>query len=156
MPSDNPITYEEFLDNYEFKVAKRILLREYPWIKDVRYLNPDDINKWNLIFVDIFINPYELSEQEGWTVANYVTLSIERGEEFWSTYLTTFFTKSIGEEGREMVIEMEKTLEDIHKSSAIPQEMKLPGHRKLNIGTWHTVEGLTIPTDYVDWRKHIG
>ena len=155
MPSDNPITYEEFLDNYEFKVAKRILLREYPWIKDVRYLNPDDINKWNLIFVDIFINPYELSEQEGWTVANYVTLSIERGEEFWSTYLTTFFTKSIGEEGREMVIEMEKTLEDIHKSSAIPQEMKLPGHRKLNIGSWHTVEGLTVPTDYVDWRNHI-
>jgi hypothetical protein len=155
MPSDNPITYEEFLDNYEFKVAKRILLREYPWIKDVRYLDPDDINKWNLIFVDIFINPYELSEQEGWTVANYVTLSIERGEEFWSPYLTTFFTKSIGEEGREMVIEMEKTLEDIHKSSAIPQEMKLPGDRKLNIGTWHTVEGLTIPTDYVDWRNHI-
>jgi hypothetical protein len=155
MASDNPITYEEFLDNYEFKVAKRILLREYPWIKDVRYLNPDDINKWNLIFVDIFINPYELSEQEGWTVANYVTLSIERGEEFWSPYLTTFFTKSIGEEGREMVIEMETTLEDIHKSSAIPADMKLPGHRKLNIGTWHTIEGLTVPTSYVDWRNHI-
>lgn len=155
MASDNPITYEEFLDNYEFKVAKRILLREYPWIKDVRYLNPNDINKWNLIFVDIFINPYELSEQEGWTVANYVTLSIERGEEFWSPYITTFFTKSIGEEGRDMMREMETTLEDIHKSSAIPQEMKLPGHRKINIGTWHTVEGLTIPTDYVDWRNHI-
>jgi len=155
MASDNPITYEEFLDNYEFKVAKRILLREYPWIKDVRYIHPDDINKWNLIFVDIFIDPFELSELKGWTVANYVTLSIERGEEFWSPYLTTFFTKSIGEEGREMVIEMETTLEDIHKSSAIPQEMKLPGHRKLNIGSWHTVEGLTVPTDYVDWRNHI-
>lgn len=155
MPSDNPITYEEFLDNYEFKVAKRILLREYPWIKDVRYIHPDDINKWNLIFVDIFINPFELSELKGWTVANYVTSSVERGEEFWSPYLTTFFTKSIGEEGREMVTEMEKTLEDIHKSSAIPQEMKLPGHRKLNIGSWHTVEGLTIPTSYVDWRSHI-
>ena len=155
MASDNPITYEEFLDNYEFKVAKRILLREYPWIKDVRYLNPDDINKWNLIFVDIFINPYELSEQEGWTVANYVTLSIERGEEFWSPYLTTFFTKSIGDDARMMVVEMELTLEDIHKSSAIPQEMKLPGHRKLNIGSWHTAEGLTVPTDYIDWRNHI-
>ena len=156
MPSDHPITYEEFLDNYEFKVAKRILLREYPWVKDVRFLHPDDINKWNLIFVDIFINPFELSELKGWTVANYVTSSVERGEEFWSPYLTTFFTKSIGDEARDMVSEMEKTLEDIHKSSAIPTEMKLPGHRKLNIGSWHTIEGLTVPTDYVDWRKHIG
>ena len=155
MPSDHPMTYEEFLDNYEFKVAKRILLREYPWIKDVRFLSPDDINKWNLIFVDIFIDPFELAGEKGWTLAFYVPQSIERGEEFWSPYLTTFFTKSIGEEGREMVIEMEKTLEDIHKSSAIPQEMKLPGHRKLNIGSWHTVEGLTVPTNYVDWRKHI-
>ena len=156
MPSDHPMTYEEFLDNYEFKVAKRILTREYPWIKDVRFLHPDDINKWNLIFVDIFIDPFELSELKGWTLAPYVISSVERGEEFWSPYLTTFFTKSIGDDARMMVVEMELTLEDIHKSSAIPQEMKLPGHRKLNIGSWHTVEGLTVPTDYVDWRNHIG
>ena len=155
MPSDYPMTYEEFLDNYEFKVAKRMMLREYPWIKDVTFLNPDEINKWNLIFVDMFINPFELAEEKGWTLAPYVIQTIERGEEFWSPYLTTYFTRSIGEEGRELVDELENTLEGIHNSPAIPIEMRLPGHRKLNIGSWRTEPGLTIPTDYVDWRKHL-
>ena len=155
MPSDHPMTYEEFLDNYEFKVAKRILTREYPWIKDVRFLSPDDINKWNLIFVDIFIDPFELAQEKGWTLAFYVSQSIQRGEDFWSPYLSTFFIKDNSDDARDMVTEMEKTLEDVHKSSAIPTEMKLPGHRKINIGSWRTIEGVTVPTDYVDWRKHI-
>jgi hypothetical protein len=32
-----PMTYEELIDNYEYKIAKKMLLREYPWIKDVAY-----------------------------------------------------------------------------------------------------------------------
>ena len=52
MASDFPLTYEELLDNYEFKVGRRILIREYPWIKDVILKDPEDVNKYNLIFVD--------------------------------------------------------------------------------------------------------
>ena len=46
MPTDNPMTYQEVIDNYEFKVAKKMLMREYPWIKDV-FMNPEEINKYN-------------------------------------------------------------------------------------------------------------
>jgi len=154
MASDFPLTYEELLDNYEFKVGKRILTREYPWIKDVVVKTPEDVNRYNLIFVDVIFNPFELSEEKGWRLASYVVKSIDRGDNFWAPYLSTFFT-NMGEEARELVQSMEKTLEDLHKSPAIPQEMRLPGHRRLNIGSWYTQPGTQVPTDYIDWSKEL-
>jgi hypothetical protein len=154
MPTDHPLTYEELLDNYEFKVGRRILIREYPWIKDVIVKEPDEVNKYNLIFIDVLIDPFELSQEKGWRLARYIVSSTERGDYFWSPYLTTFF-RGIGDEAREMVQGMEKTLEDLHKSPAIPQEMRLPGYRKLNIGSWYTQPGTQVPTDYVDWAKEL-
>ena len=154
MPTDTPITYEEFLDNYEFKVAKRMLLREYPWIKDVFFRNPEDMNKYNLIFLDVTFNPFELGEQEGWRMASYVISNVQRGDNFYSPYLSTYFRTNT-DDARALVQEIEKSLEGIHSSPAIPQEMKLPGHRKLNIGTWHIPQGLQVPTDYIDWHKEL-
>ena len=154
MPSEFPMTYEELIDNYEFKVGRRILVREYPWIKDVVVKTPEDVNRYNLIFVDIIIDPFELAQEKGWRLANYIVRSIERGDDFWSPYLSTYFT-GIGDEARDMVRRMEQTLEDLHKSPAIPQEMRLPGHRKLNIGSWYTQPGTQVPTDYVDWAKEL-
>ena len=154
MATDHPLTYEELLDNYEFKVGKRILTREYPWIKDVVVKTPEDVNRYNLIFVDVIFNPFELSEEKGWRLASYVVKSIDRGDNFWAPYLSTFFT-NMGDEARELVQSMEKTLEDLHKSPAIPQEMRLPGHRRLNIGSWYTQPGTQVPTDYIDWSKEL-
>jgi hypothetical protein len=154
MATDYPLTYEELLDNYEFKVGKRILTREYPWIKDVVVKTPEDVNRYNLIFVDVIINPFELAQEKGWRLASYVVKSIERGDNFWAPYLSTFFT-NMGEEARELVQSMEKILEDLHKSPAIPQEMRLPGHRRLNIGSWYTQPGTQVPTDYIDWSKEL-
>ena len=154
MATDHPLTYEELLDNYEFKVGKRILTREYPWIKDVVIKTPEDVNRYNLIFIDVIFNPFELSEEKGWRLASYVVKSIDRGDNFWAPYLSTFFT-NMGDEARELVQSMEKTLEDLHKSPAIPQEMRLPGHRRLNIGSWYTQPGTQVPTDYIDWSKEL-
>ena len=154
MPSEFPLTYEEFLDNYEFKVAKRMLLREYPWIKDVFFRNPEEVNKYNLIFLDVTFDPFELAQQDGWRLASYIVRTIERGDDFWSPYLSIFFTTNT-DDARALVQEMDKSLESIHASPAIPKEMKLPEHRKLNIGTWHIPQGLQVPTDYVDWHGEL-
>ena len=154
MASDNPITYDELLDNYEFKVGKRILTREYPWIKDVYMRNPDDVNKYNLIFMDIMFDPFQLAEQEGWRMASYVVRSIERGDDFWSPYLSTFYS-SHPDDARALVQKIDKSLEDLHKSPAIPQDLKLPATRKLNVGSFHVQLGTKVPTDYLDWQKEL-
>ena len=154
MASDNPITYDELLDNYEFKVGKRILTREYPWIKDVYMRNPDDVNKYNLIFMDIMFDPFQLADQEGWRMASYVVRSIERGDDFWSPYLSTFYS-SHPDDARALVQKIDKSLEDLHKSPAIPQDLKLPATRKLNVGSFHVQLGTKVPTDYIDWQKEL-
>ena len=154
MASENPITYDELLDNYEFKVGKRILTREYPWIKDVYMRNPDDVNKYNLIFMDIIFDPFQLAEQEGWRMASYVVRSIERGDDFWSPYLSTFYS-SHPDDARALVQKIDKSLEDLHKSPAIPQDLKLPATRKLNVGSFHVQLGTKVPTDYIDWQKEL-
>ena len=154
MASENPMTYDELLDNYEFKVGKRILTREYPWIKDVYMRNPDDVNKYNLIFMDIMFDPFQLAEQEGWRMASYVVRSIERGDDFWSPYLSTFYS-SHSDDARALVQKIDKSLEDLHKSPAIPQDLKLPATRKLNVGSFHVQLGTKVPTDYIDWQKEL-
>ena len=154
MASENPMTYDELLDNYEFKVGKRILTREYPWIKDVYMRNPDDVNKYNLIFMDIMFDPFQLAEQEGWRMASYVVRSIERGDDFWSPYLSTFYS-SHPDDARALVQKIDKSLEDLHKSPAIPQDLKLPATRKLNVGSFHVQLGTKVPTDYIDWQKEL-
>ena len=148
MPADFPMSYEEFLDNYEFKVAKKMLLREYPWIKDVVMKNPDELNKYNLIFVDLIIDPYVLQKEKGWRVARYVTLTLKNGNEFWAPYLSTYFWGSEeSDEARMIANGINHDLEKIHSSPALPQDLRLPGTRKLQIGSYYTPPDTTIPED---------
>ena len=114
-----PMTYEQLIDNYEYKIAKKMLLREHSWIKDVN-IKVDEINKWNLIFLEITIDPYELGRQEDWTVARYVGINIKDNGEYWSPYLSTFYKDTTWEEARPLQDGINKSLESIHTSPALP------------------------------------
>ena len=142
------LTHEELLNNYEFKIVKKMLLREYPWIKDVKIGNPDEINKWNLIFVDLFIDPYELERTYGWRIAWYITSRLRDSGEFWSPYLTTFLRNPTdADEARDLVYKMNDDMADVHKSPALPVDLRLPGTRKIQIGSFYTSPDITIPED---------
>ena len=144
--ADYPMTYEELLDNYEYKIAKKMLLREYSWIKDV-VIREDEINKWNLIFLDITIDPYELARQEDWTVARYLERSIRDNGEYWSPYLSTFYKDVIWEDARPLQDSINKSLESIHTSPALPEELRLPGTRKFQVGSWYAYPTSITPED---------
>ncbi len=135
MPAENQITYEELMDNYEFKVSKKMLMREYPWIKDVTYKNPEDINKYNLIFIDIVVDPYELAEEYGWNVIWYINRRVRDGDLPNYAYLSIMFDGPESTEGAKNIQnQLERDLLSIHRSAAIPQELKLPEDRRLVIG----------------------
>jgi hypothetical protein len=135
MPAEHEMTYEELIDNYEFKVSKKMLMREYPWIKDVQYKNPNDINKYNLIFIDLVVDPYELAEEYGWDVVWYINRRVRDGDFPNYAYLSILFDGPKSTEGaKDLQNQIEKDLHSIHKSAAIPQELKLPDGRRLTIG----------------------
>ena len=144
--ADHPMTYEQLIDNYEYKIAKKMLLREYPWIKDV-VIREDEINKWNLIFLDVTIDPYELGRQEGWTVSPYLRRRIEKEGEYWTPYLSILYDNVSWDEARPLQDEINKSLESIHTSPALPIDLRLPGTRKFQIGTWYAYPTSITPED---------
>ena len=147
------LTYEQLIDNYEYKVSKKILIREYPWIKDVTLTDDGEkVNEYNLIFITLHINPFELSDITGWSIAKWAFNDIKNGITYWSPYLSTLMNVPY-EEAMIITNEIDDTIKSIHTSSAIPQELRLPTTRKLSIGRFSTQEGITIPTSYVDWVK---
>jgi hypothetical protein len=151
--TEDLLTIQQLYDNYEFKVIKKIIMREFPWIKDVT-VDGDSINQYNLIFVILDINPFELSDIIGHPVYKWALNDIEHGESFSSSYLSSVMNISY-EESKPITDQIEEIFTSVHKSIAIPKELKLPEARRLAIGDFKTLEGLTIPPNYVDWRRTI-
>ena len=147
MAVEFPITPEELENIYEYKVVKRLLKKEYPWIKDVIIKVPEEINKWNLIFLDVVIDPYELGRQKGWTVSPYLTRRIEEQGEYWTPYLSILYDNVSWDEARPLQDEINKTVESIHTSPALPIDLRLPGTRKFQIGTWVAYPTTITPED---------
>lgn len=133
----DPLTREELYNNYEFRVVKKILKDTYPWIKDVIVEDPNNINKYNLLFVDIIIDPYELAQQTDGTVGSYLRSSIF--DYFSSPYLSTFFTSDL-KTYSDIQNEIDETLASIHSSSALPSHLKLPKSRKLMAGSFKYIK----------------
>lgn len=132
----DPLTREELYNNYEFRVVKKILKDTYPWIKDVIVEDPNKINQYNLLFVDLMIDPYELAQQIDGTVASYIKSFFDY---FSSPYLSTFFTSDL-KTYSDIQNEIDETLASIHSSSALPSHLKLPKSRKLMAGSFKYIK----------------
>jgi hypothetical protein len=130
------MTREELENNYEYKVIKRALMREFPFVKDVLVKDDEGINKWKAtIYIDLIIDPFALAHQYGFRVWGAIIHALKRGEDYWSPYLSLF----IGGDNRiedvaPIVKAMEELIDGIHRSPAIPQELKLG--KRLTFGTF--------------------
>ena len=142
---ENYVTLEEVENSYEFKLLKKILKHEYPWIMDVRVSdNGEKLNEYNLIFLDLIINPYKLSELMGWDLEGWVDWNLNR-QDFTTSFLSTPFKDVTYHDAQDIDNDVNKTMRSIRKSPALPQELKfhkpnrewsvslyvLPSHEKL-------------------------
>lgn len=138
------MTEEELYDNYEFKVTKRALMREFPFIKNVYVKDPATIDRYNsYIFLDVDINPYELSHQYGVKVDKTTDRFLRKGDPYWAPYLSLFIAGDI-ENSRPISKAINDLVHGIAHSVAIPQELKLG--KELDIGGYHANPN-TVPPD---------
>jgi hypothetical protein len=139
------MTAQELNDNYEYKITKRALIKEFPFIKDVS-VKEEAINKWSaIIYIDLIIDPFAFAQQYGFRVWGPIINDLKRGENYRSPYISIF----IGNSDRvELASPINKAMDElmygIHKSPAIPHELKLG--KELVIGTF-TATPSSLPPD---------
>ena len=138
------MTEQELYDNYTFKVIKRALMREFPFIKNVSVKDPTRVDKYNsFIFLDVDINPYELTHQYGLKIDRVTDKYLRRGEDYSAPYISLFIGGPI-EESREIKKAINDLVYSVQKSTAIPEEFRLG--KELEIGSYYANHN-TVPPD---------
>ena len=138
------MTKEELYDNYEFKITKRTLMREFPFIKDVYAEDEEAINRYeHYIWLSVDIDPYQMGQMYGLKVINFVTRALKRGEPYWVPYLSTLMVGSV-DDTWPIRQALEKVMSGVHYSPALPSELKLP--KQLEI-SGHMVKPEYLPPD---------
>ena len=129
------ITPEELENNYEYKVVKRALMKEFPYIKDVQF-DTEELDVYNLIFLNLIVDPIQMGEYYGYELNPWVVSRMERGENYKGNYPSLLFAVSY-EQGKEDVMNpLNKMMGQIHDSPALPQDMKLPKGREFSVGSF--------------------
>jgi hypothetical protein len=150
------VTKEEVENSYEFKLIKKILKREYPWIIDILLPSEEEINQYALIFLNVIIDPYILQRETGWQFNTYMKFYFSGNNNFIHThepyayntaYLTTIYNVP-REETNTIQEDIEKTMKQIAKSPAIPEDLKLGKDRQFVVGSW-VVPKMDLPEDAV-------
>lgn len=126
------MSIKEFLNNYEYKVTKRILRKEYPFITDV--IPTERFEDYDFLkFVYVVIDPYKMLEMypDMAPLYKYLTYSMNidvRGTEYiYGVSLKSFLddNKSRKSEAVNITFHIEKTVSTIHKSPSLPQDMRI-------------------------------
>jgi hypothetical protein len=138
------MTREELENNYTYKVVTRVLKKQFPFITDIS-VSDEDLSKYKFsIFLQVSINPYILGQMFGVKVRNYVTRTLQEGNNYNVLYLTLLFDRS-SSEMNELQELMDKVIENTSTSSSIPHEMRVVG-KGFKIGDF-IVPPSTLPPD---------
>jgi hypothetical protein len=150
------MTFNELKNNYEYKVTVRALKNEFPFIKEVDVKgyggSPDDmINKYETyIFLDLDIDPFVFTQMYNLTIDPIVLRYLKRGEPYWSAYLSSFAKEGTNATWP-IAKNIEELMEGIHKSPAIPKELKLD--KTLNVGAYYA-DPSTLPDNMSSQKSY--
>lgn len=125
------LTKEEVLDSYELSIAKRLIRQKFPWVQDIHLTDRNDINEYGLLFTDIdvdgekFLQAFPEASIYPFQYNYFRERQIPR-----HTFLNIFFN-DIDE--REIENNIDEIFKKVHRSPAIPDELKLPHDRRLSV-----------------------
>jgi hypothetical protein len=118
------MTADEIRDNYEFKVVRKALMREFPFVKDV-LLDDENLSKYKYILpVNLVIDPFVLALQYNVGIKPLYLKLIKKDDKFITASLDMMFDDR--DRVRYIDGQMDKLSREIHNSPALPSEYKLP------------------------------
>jgi hypothetical protein len=118
---------DHILSNGEFKIIRKILKREFPFIKDV--IPSSVLDDYNTVtFLDIILDTPTFENTLGVQMSNIIKSmykdELERGE-YNTSYLPSVYRRDDKEALVDFNDNVRDTLKRINKSSVVPSEMKL-------------------------------
>jgi len=126
---------EQLYDNYTFKLLKRSLMREFPYIKNV-FVNFFDLGRYNTIFLNFDFDPAIWGEMYNDPMVKWLKDVTDEGGYIDLSYPTTATDMSY-DEYQPIKKSIQKVMSDVFNSEAVPKELKIQGQRPVAIGTWH-------------------
>ena len=132
-------TVEELYDNYEFKVVRRAIMKEFPWITDVT-VTQDNLDRYNTIFLDLEVNLPRLLETYGWEPYRSAQRAWDENKYFHSMHLSLLGDITY-EEAKPVADAIERLYKAISDSPALPKDLKLKTGRRFSIGDFFFNEG---------------
>jgi len=138
------LTPEEFYDSYELSISKRLLRQKFPWVQDLTISNLHDLNEYGLIFMDVDVDGEKFLENH--PEANlypYYHAYISRNEIPRHTFLNIFFDDV---DTKDIENDIDNIFKKVHKSPAIPDELKLPSDRRLAVSGFRVDPTKQSPT----------
>jgi hypothetical protein len=128
-------TPEELYDNYTFKLIKRALMREFPYIKNV-FVGDFDLGRFNTIFLNFDFDPTIWGEMYDDPMKSWLKDFVDKGGYVDLSYPITA-TDMKYEEYQPIRKSIEKVISQVVNSDAVPRELKIQGDRPVAVGTWH-------------------
>ena len=129
-------TVEELYDNYEFKVVRRAIMKEFPWIKNVT-VTQDNLDRYNTIFLDFEVDLPRLLETYGWEPYRSAQRAWDENKYFHAMHLSLFGDVPYEAAKTAVTDDMEKLFQAIHDSPALPKDLKLKTGRRFSIGDFY-------------------
>jgi hypothetical protein len=126
---------EQLYDNYTFKLLRRALMREFPYIKNV-FVNFFDLGRYNTIFLNFDFDPAIWGEMYNDPMVKWLKDVTDEGGYIDLSYPTTA-TDMAYDEYQPIKKSIQKVMSDVFNSEAVPKELKIQGQRPVAIGTWH-------------------
>lgn len=137
------LTRDEIINSYHWNLLKRIMKSEFPFIIDMD-VEVDNLNKYNLIFAEIIIDPFKFAEVYDTTLPRYTVWGLTRNERRTSPFVSSFFDLTY-EQGKEIQKEMDDVMNSVEKSQALPDDLKLPKSRTIVTGDFIIPPNIEIP-----------
>ena len=118
------MTVEEITNSWEFKTGKRLLLKKFPFIKDV--VVDKDPNRYDsVVFVNLVIEPFEFAQHCGVEVATWAENAIKRGDYRGASGVCVFTSIECGDpRGREIEDLLTDEFNKGRLTKAVPSDKK--------------------------------
>ena len=136
------MTADEIRDNYEFKVVRKALMREFPFVKDV-LVDDEHLSKYQYIIpVNLLIDPFVIAQQYNVGIKPSYLRMIKNDDKFVSALLDIMFDDR--DKVKDIDMQMDKLSREVHNSRALPNEYKLPRPITMSL---YLVDQNSIPRD---------